>query len=310
MSVRASRPSLRCVCLLAAGLLAGCGGGSSTPTQPAASVIAFRITTPASTLRPGTALPITSVETLSDGRTVTTGFDVRWASSDETVATVNAGLVTAKAEGIAVITATAAGIAASVAIRVHVPSAGPYLIGFVTQTGKEEPVIGARVAVVDGVSQGQTGLSDPFGRFVLDVIGVVKLRVSAPYFEDTEVTVDASSPAVIRLAPVQGMIIDAIGFLPSASPGQLTFSQRSTGLAHLTVKAVMSDTLGFETWCGELRDDENRLLWRTTSRENGGYEATTTATLTGAKNYTLKVYDCTPTGRSGMGLHVLKAEHM
>src|SRR4029453_7400466 len=100
-----------------------------------------------------------------------------------------------------------------------------------------------------------------------DVNGVIKIRVSAPYFEDTEVTIDTAATPVVRLAPMPGMIIDAIGGFGNAQQRQLTFGQRLTGPAHLTVETVVGDTSGFENWCGELRDDENRVLWRADSRQ-------------------------------------------
>ena len=80
-----------------------------------------------------------------------------------------------------------------------------------------------------------------------------------------------------------------------------------TGPAHLTVWAPCPTPRPRRG--GELRDDENRVLWQVSS---GAYEETTTLTLTGGKSYALKVYDCTPAPapRYGMGRYVLKAEHM
>jgi hypothetical protein len=67
----------------------------------------------------------------------------------------------------------------------------------------------------------------------------------------------------------------------------------------------------FEAWCGELRDDENRLLWQASSRESSRYEATRTLTLTGGKGYVLKIYDCNAKSPNLMlASYVLRAEHM
>lgn len=154
------------------------------------------------------------------------------------------------------------------------------------------------------------------------VLAVVIVCVPAPalaqelrkdsVFEDTEVTVDAGSPVVVRLTPAAGMIIDAIGSPPYArlvSLGQLTFGQRRTGPAHLTVSASLPDVSGADAaWCGDLRDDENRVLWQTSSRENGGYEVTRTLTLTGGKSYLLRVYACDSKPR--LISYMLRAEHM
>jgi hypothetical protein len=298
---------------LAGGLLATCGGSApSKPTPAPATVKQFTLLAPAASMLVGDTLQLVASAVLSDGRPVAaSGFEIQWASADERVATVNgSGLVTARDNGVVSITATASGISRTVSIQVR--GAFHLLSGLVTQTGaRQDPVIDAHVTVVDSRYPDLAASSDLSGRFLLNVAGMIKLHVSAPYFEDTEVTVDASVPAVIRLTPVPGMIIDAMGFPPAASPSQqqLTFGQLRTGPAHLTVRAEMSD-YGFERFCGELRDDENRLLWQGNSKETGySYEITATLSLTGRTRYTLKVFDCSIGGPAGMGYALLRAEH-
>src|SRR4030095_2737297 len=104
----ASRTSRACASIVLAGsLLAGCGSGSSpsTPTQPVATVTVLRVTQPPTSMAAGETLQPVATATLSDGRTVTTRFEVRWTSADEKIATVNgSGLVTAYRDGSVVIT--------------------------------------------------------------------------------------------------------------------------------------------------------------------------------------------------------------
>ena len=310
-AVVTSRTSRIAASVALAGLLLGACSGTSSPSapaQPVATVTALRVNDPAGPLKLGDTVRLTAVATLSDGRTLTTGFDVLWTSSNESVATVNAGLVTAKAVGNAAITATASGLAASAIIRVE--TFGRTLSGWVLQTVKEEAVMDATVTVLDGPYQGETVRTDPLGTFEMTVNGTVRLRVSAPYFEDTEVSASLGSLAVIKLAPVPGMIIDAIGARGPvngqwAPQAELTFGQRVTGPAHLTVSAYV---FSVEKWCGELRADDNRLLWQTDSTAAGD-EAKATLTLTGGKRYALKVFDCSTT-RPGMYIYRLRAEHM
>jgi len=301
---------------LAGALIAGCGGSSPakptpTPTPTPAPTPFANASLKVSPSKPfmlsGNTQQLNVTATFPDGRTMTTGFDVRWASLNESVATVDAnGLVTAWRQGFATITATTPWAVGVSDAEVH---SGIYRMkGLVTQTApKEEPVTNAKLIVLDGRYKGITGGTRRDGTFVMpDVVGTATLRVSAPYFQDAEVPVNADSRAVVRLAPLPGMIIDAIAG-SGGGDRQLTFDQRQTGVAHLTVSAPMSDTTGFEVSCGELRDDGNRLLWQTRASD----EATTTLTLTGGKRYTLKVYDCSvPQFRGGMTSYLLRAEHL
>jgi Bacterial Ig-like domain (group 2)/Carboxypeptidase regulatory-like domain len=312
----ASRTSVCASLALVSALLAGCGGtgaSPSTPTQPSVKVRGITVTP--STISPmtvGDTLQLAVTETLSDGQTLTSGFDVQWTSSDDKSATVSgSGLVTAWRSGAVTITATSGASKAIVTVRIQ--TGARRMSGVVTQPPpKGQPVAGARVTVVEGRYEGISSSTDSLGRFVLyDVTGVVKLRVSAPYFQDLEVTLDAGAPVVVQLAPLPGMIIDAIAGSGGGTQRELRFDQRRTGPAHLTVFSYLSDDYGVEAFCGELRDDENRLLWQTSSKESRGDEATSTLTLTGGKSYTLKVYDCTPPQfRTALGPYRLKAEHM
>src|SRR5215510_14488867 len=133
------RPSIA----LAACLLAACGSESTppTPAQPSTTVTALRIIQPVGFMKAGQTLQLVATATLTNGRTVTTGFEVRWASADETIATVNGtGLVTARADGSADITATSGAFSGSETARVR--AGGRTLTGFVTQTPRiDVPVI-------------------------------------------------------------------------------------------------------------------------------------------------------------------------
>lgn len=103
--------------LLLLGLLAACGGGES-PTGPQA-VASVTIAPPAGPIASlGETLTLTAVAADGRGRPVA-GVPVSWSSSDASVATVTAGVVTAVANGTAVITATAGAASGAVPVTVQ-----------------------------------------------------------------------------------------------------------------------------------------------------------------------------------------------
>lgn len=89
--------------------------------------------------------------------------------------------------------------------------------------------------------------------------------------------------------------------------GQLTFLQRRTGFAHVWVggSVYYSDSASM---CGELRDEDNRLIWNHCEPWNFPKEAT--LTLEGGKSYTLKIYDAQGRKDPTVDSYVLGAEHM
>lgn len=109
------RPAVLHTLLLA--LLASCGGGDS-PTGPQA-VASVTIAPPAGPIGAlGETLTLTAIAADGRGRPVT-GVPVSWSSSDASVATVTAGVVTAVANGTAVITATAGAASGAVPVVVQ-----------------------------------------------------------------------------------------------------------------------------------------------------------------------------------------------
>ena len=294
-----ARAASRLACLSAsialAGLLVAACDSTKSPTQASATVTALSVSQPPGTLKTGDTYQLVATATLSTGRTATTGFDVTWASSDETIATVSvSGVVTARADGSVRITATVAAVSASSTIVIR---GGRTLVGLVTETAPTfaTTIAGAQIGIVDGLYQGLTATSDASGAFSLpDVNGVVRLRVSAAHYEDAEVTADTGTPLTIRLMPVLRIVTDRIEWVrPSpdarAYQGQLTFVQHRTGPATLVSGASIFTSDSTPT-CQELRDDDNRLLWEASVAWQ--WAARTTITLAGGKRYTLKVFDC------------------
>ncbi|MHB1265364.1 MAG: Ig-like domain-containing protein [Gemmatimonadaceae bacterium] len=109
--------------------LGGCGGGGdggpTPPPPPKVSTVALSL--PDTTINVGASFTISATPRDSKGATV--GATVTWASSDAGVARVENGLVTAVGAGFAVITATAGGVSARVALTVLAPIAAIEVTG-------------------------------------------------------------------------------------------------------------------------------------------------------------------------------------
>ena len=97
--------------------LASCGGGGdggTTPTAPVDNSVGRIDLSPASpaTLVSGTTTTLNATAFTKDNRSLGTA-SVAWASSNEAVASVSAGTVTAKLVGTAVITATSGSVSSA-----------------------------------------------------------------------------------------------------------------------------------------------------------------------------------------------------
>jgi len=266
-------------------------------------------------MKAGDTFQLTATATLSNGRTTTSGFTVSWSSSDTDVVTVNgSGLVTAKSDGRAAISASSSAISASVNFVIR---GGRTLSGIVTETAPTTSVMvaGARVTVADGFYAGVSATTDAGGAFTLeDVNGTVNLRISAQHFDDALLTADtaSTSPVTVRLLPSARTVTDESVFsVPWGDRQQryqstLTFAMHRAGRAEVTtggsVGAGESSPL-----CSELRDDDNRLLWETQSFWLG--PASATLQLEGGRRYTLKVSDCGWAGRPILNYSRLTATH-
>jgi uncharacterized protein YjdB len=111
------RVHLSCVSAALLLTMSACGGGSSEPSNGAATVTLAPATL---TLAPGAASTLTATVLRADGEPV---FRPRitWSSSNETVATVAAGQVQAVGDGTATITATVGGVSGTAAVTVAAP---------------------------------------------------------------------------------------------------------------------------------------------------------------------------------------------
>src|SRR3954464_9824939 len=114
---------------LAAGVLAlaavACGGGDSTDftaTQSTTLTSVFIAPSSVPTMNVGATTTLTASAATAAGQPVSASFT--WTSSDQSVATVSGGVVTAVAAGTAVITAAASGHSASVSVTVAAVVAG------------------------------------------------------------------------------------------------------------------------------------------------------------------------------------------
>ncbi len=96
-------------------LLAGCGGGSNSPTIRALAIYPTDFTA-----RVGDVIPFNAVATYSDGTQANVSYSVTWASLNTAVASVGTtGTFTAKAVGSAQVTATSGAVISNI-VRVTV----------------------------------------------------------------------------------------------------------------------------------------------------------------------------------------------
>jgi len=303
---------------VACAALAACGGTKPTAptTTPGPTAVALVLSRTSGPVQLGSTFQITATLTLSNGEKVTSGFT--WTTSDQTVATVSAaGLVTTKAEGTAVISVSASGLTASVALQVSGPRA-PSLEGYVAVsagTAVVSSVADARVTVADGPYAGVSATTSAAGHFELfEVSGVLHLQISAPGFETSQFTATAGSGlVVIPLTRSDHPVVDSAlwsvpyGDARSVHQAELTFSMQSAGRVDLSASAQLAAGESAPL-CIELRDDDNRMLWTERTFWQGG--ASTTRTLEGGRRYALKINDCfVETSRPTMFSYRLFAVH-
>ena len=103
-------------------VIAGCGGDSAA-TEPRIAVAAVSVTLPQTAVLPGASVQAQVLTRDASGRELS-GRTVTWASSNAASAAVNgAGLVTAIAPGVAIISATSEGQTGQVTLQVLAPVA-------------------------------------------------------------------------------------------------------------------------------------------------------------------------------------------
>ena len=137
-------------------ILAGCGGGESgpvttAPISPAAPVVAAVVVSGGTSIEVGKTLQLLAVARTATGATVD-GKTVSWASSSDAIAAVSSsGLVTARGEGSAVLTATVDGKSGSITLLVT-PAAG--VPASITITGVATLEVNATTKLVAVVKDG------------------------------------------------------------------------------------------------------------------------------------------------------------
>ena len=274
-------------------ILAACGESPTAP-PPESSITALAIAQPASALRRGQTLQLTVTGTLSNGQ-VTTPQGLAWTTSDENVATVNNGAVTAVADGRATIRAALGAISASADIVVR--TGGGTLSGLVTESAPTEdrPVAGARVVVAEGVYADTVAIADAAGRFMLsDVDGALRLRITAVDYQDLTVTAHAGASVILRLTPELRRVTESIQrTAPPGGPypenGRLTFAMHHDGLVEIAALAWLRDS-DAAPHCTELRDDRNNKIWTQSTPWQGLIRKV--LTLPGGRRYELKIHGC------------------
>ena len=312
-----SRFSTTVATFIACAAVAACGG--STPTAPAATpqptMTTLTVSAPPGTMKVGETVQLTATASFLDGHRATSGFAVTWTTSNATVAAVSAtGLVTAKADGNARISASTSEMSAWADVRVF---GGRRLAGYVVVSPAAAfvTVAGARVTVIDGPSAGTSATTDESGHFTLfDVDGVLNLRASAPGFDEVQTTGNVTSPGItIELIRSDHPVIDSAQWsVPGGDPrqiyqGTLTFGMRSSGRVDLSTSASLASGESAPL-CSELRDEDNRMVWTMRTIWQGGADAT--LMLEGGRRYTLKINNCFgETGRPEMYGYRLFAIH-
>src|SRR5215471_17423021 len=296
--------------LLTCAALAACGGSKSTtptaatPVPPVATVTALRISAPPAAIQVGNTFQLTATATLSNGLSASSGFSVYWSSSNPKVATASStGLVTARAEGYATISASVTGSSdgLSFSALTYLAVNGRRLTGHVRITPATAylGVPGARVMVTDGPYSGMSATTDAGGAFTIaDVDGVLNLRISAPGFDDRQMTGDSALKEItMEIVRSDHPLIDSAewavpyGDARQVSRAELPFSMRSSGRVDLSAAAAVSSGES-ASFCSELRDDDNRLLWSQKTIWQG--MATATVSLEGGRRYTLRISECAP----------------
>ena len=273
-------------------ILAACGDSPTAP--PESPVTALAIAQPGSALRRGQTLQLIATATLSNGQ-VATPQGLAWTTSDENVATVNNGAVTAVADGRATIRASLGAISASADIVVR--TGGGTLSGLVTESAPTEdrPVPGARVVVAEGVYADTMAIADGAGRFMLnDVEGALRLRITAIDYQDLTATAHAGASAILRLTPELRRVTESNQWTatpggPYRENGRLTFAMHHDGLVEIAALAWLRDS-DAAAHCAELRDDRNNKVWTRVTPWQGLVKKV--LTLPGGRRYELKIHGC------------------
>ena len=209
--MRWNSTALSGICLV----LAACGGGSGSTSEPAATLA---ITIPTSPIPSGTSVQASATITNSSGSSPAS--NVTWSTSDATTASISTdGLITGKLAGVARITATSGTITGFLNVTV-VPG---------------EP---AKVVIYTGDGQSaQRGstLADPLCTNVLDAAGNKILGVTVTYSVATGGG-RLGNPTAPQTNP-SGIAISGLWTL-GASPGAQTVVASAAGATSVTFTAT------------------------------------------------------------------------
>ncbi len=252
----------------ASGLVTAAGNGMATITASAGSASGSAVVTVTQSVESVVVSP--SEETIALGNTLqltpeafdenghaVAGAEFSWESSDVAVATVNAGgLVTAIAEGVATITASAGSASGSAVVTVRPTYT---LSGTVSDSRRNGSMLaGAVVRLRNGRQESMT--TGPDGRYRFqNVWGTVTVTVTAePSYvaETVEVTVDADRTVDFALehtgiSPFGGTVFITPNILDASDPtslGSVTYAGRGERMIYdrrpdmwITVDAYLFD---------------------------------------------------------------------
>jgi len=209
--------TLGCACLVVAWLSAACDHPEqrrsspalpTAPTTPGITLVALTIASVDGVVPIGQSLQLRASAQYSDGSEREVTNDATWASSDEAIARVVAGLLTVTGVGEADISARLQDVVSS--RRIVGGRRSSTVSGVVHETfATDLPVDAARVEVVGGAQNGRVVTTDAQGRFELP--GVTEpgfaLKIKKPGYDDAQYNVvslprDANANIALRPLPV------------------------------------------------------------------------------------------------------------
>ena len=145
---------------------------------------------------------MTATATLSNSTTQNVTSQATWQSSNQVVATVNSGLVTALQAGTVDITATYQNVNGSVRLTVPQPVVLIYTLSGTVTDGTSGGILpGIRLSITTGTNAGLSTTTDSTGKYSISGISAGSMTVSAPATRyqtlDKVVTVTGSTSDIV-----------------------------------------------------------------------------------------------------------------
>jgi len=145
---------------------------------------------------------LTATATLSNSTTQNVTSQATWPSSNQVVATVNSGLVTALQAGTVDITATYQNVNGSVRLTVPQPVVLIYTLSGTVTDGTSGGILpGIRMSITTGTNAGLSTTTDSTGKYSISGISAGSMTVSAPATSyqtlDKVVTVTGSTSDIV-----------------------------------------------------------------------------------------------------------------